>query len=192
MKEDKTEKKLTDYDNRILPAILDFNNNLDAQFTSKANFLFGGSTIILFFILDKMLSNEFASLNLLVQVSWIILLIGSFLSMISSLMIVSPKLRIFSRKERVKEDVIYYKNIIRFFTREEYVEQMKKLPWDYEKICAAYANQVYSLSKSVIPYKSRMLKFSAWTLMIAIAAAIVFFTISKIVYSLSVYELFVY
>ena len=88
-------KKKTEFDGRILPTILDFNVQLDSQLTSKANFLFSASTLILLFVLNKALSSGFDAIAGAAKAAWSILLAGAFLSSLTSLMIVLPRLRIF-------------------------------------------------------------------------------------------------
>jgi hypothetical protein len=161
------------FDGRVWPNILDFNVNLDAQLTSKANFIFGASTLILVFILNKALSEGFSALSPFVRGAWLILLAGSFFSSLLSMMVVLPKIRIFSKKERVKEDIFYYKNIINFYSRNKYVDYLKNLPTDNARIGKAYANQVYSLATHILPYKFMMLKRAGWILVGAIIASII-------------------
>ena len=75
------------YDPRINSNILNFNMNIDQQLTSKANFLFGASTLILVFIIERIYNLDFSSVNFFALVSWIVLLIGSFISSLTSLLI---------------------------------------------------------------------------------------------------------
>lgn len=174
----KKEKKEAGFDGRIWPNLLDFNVNIDSQLTSKSNFIFGASTLILIFILSKLITKEDFSSNIFINLPWVILLIGTFLSSLLSIMIVLPKLRIFSKKERIKSDIFYYKNIINFYSREDYYNFLKDLPTDNKRISEAYANQVYSLATNILPYKFKMLKISGWTLVISILLSIIsyFFT----------------
>ena len=162
------------FDGRIWQTILQFNVDLDSQLTSKANFIFGASTIIFMFVLNKFSSLEFLSESVLTNLPWTILLIGSFASSILSMMVILPKLRIFSKKERFKEDVFYYKNINKFYSRKEYLNYLKDLPLDNKRISEAYANQIYSLSTNILPYKFKMLKISGWFLVIGLLLSIFF------------------
>jgi len=174
-------KKTTDnFDGRIWPNILEFNVNLDAQLTSKANFIFGASTLILVFILNKLLTLEFSSLRLNVKVAWLILVVCSFISSLLSIMVVLPKLRMFSKKERLGKDIFYYKNITMFYSRKKYSEYLKDLPLDNKKISEAYSNQIYSLAKNIIPYKFRMLKISGWVLITGIIFSTIMILLSLI------------
>jgi hypothetical protein len=177
-KENGKEKKSTP---QILSDILDFNVNIDAQLTSKANLMFGASTFVLLFSLNKALSNEFLKFDSLLKTSWIVLLIGSFIASLLSIMVVLPKLRIFSKKERIKEDVFYYKNIINFFSRKKYQAYLKKLPKNNKGINLAYSNQIYSLSKNILPYKFKMLKLSGWILILSIFTSMTLFLIFSFV-----------
>lgn len=172
----KKEKK--EFDGRIWPTILEFNVNIDKELTSKANFLFGASTLIMFFVANKILTAEFMRLDVLAKTSWLILLLGSFLSFLVSMMIVLPRLRMFSNKERIKEDVFYYKNILNFYSRREYVNYLKDLPLDSKRISLAYANQIYSLATYVLPFKFRLLKISGWILILTILFSITLFIAS--------------
>jgi len=92
-------------------------------------------------------------------------------------MIILPKLRIFSKKQRIKEDVFYYKNITKFYSRSSYNKALKNLPFDNERIVEAYANQIYSLAENILPYKFKMLKISGWTLIISIFLSIISYLI---------------
>ena len=166
-------KEKTEFDGRIWPTILDFNVNIDSQLTSKANFLFGASTLILVFVLNKMFDAEFWNVPDLAKYAWLSLLAGSFISSLFSLMIVLPRIRLFSGKERIQDDVLYYKNILKFFTRDSYHDYLKDLPTDNKRISAAYSNQVYSLATHVIPYKFKLLKFSGWSLITSILVSLV-------------------
>lgn len=163
----KNKKEESTFDGRIWSNILDFNTNLDSQLTSKANFIFAGSTLILTFILNRLVSIEAFNFRITV-LPFIILLLGSFLSSLISMMVILPKLRIFSKKKRIKEDIFYYKNIIKFYSREDYCNFLSDLPTDNKRIGEAYANQVYSLAKNIIPFKFKMLKISGWVLMVSI------------------------
>lgn len=84
----------------------------------------------------------------------------------------------FSRKERIQDDIFYYKNIRSFFNRESYVEYLKDLPLDNKRISKAYANQVYSLATYVIPYKFKLLKISGWILTLSIISSLGLFFLS--------------
>lgn len=171
-------KEKSEFDGRIWPTILDFNINLDSQLTGKANFLFGAATLILMFVLNKTFSLEFSQLLPLMKSAWLVLLAGSFLSSLTAMMIVLPRLRIFSSKERSKDDVFYYKNLLTFYTKEQYADYLKDLPIDNARIGKAYASQIYSLATYVIPYKSRLLKISGWVLFTSIVTSIILFLTS--------------
>ena len=101
----------------------------------------------------------------------------ALISSLLAVMVVLPKIRIFSKKERIKKDIFYYKNILKFFTRDSYTKYIKELPSDEKLIGEAYANQVYSLAHNIIPYKSRMLKISGWTLVISIFFSVLIYLI---------------
>lgn len=176
----KKQNQKAEFDGRIWPTLLDFNVQLDSQLTSKANFLFSASTLILLFVLNKALSQGFDALQSQAQIAWNILLTGAFFSSLTSLMIVLPRLRIFSSKERIAEDVLYYKNIKKFYTREQYFEYLKSLPLDNERIAKAYANQIYSLATYVIPFKFKLLKLSGWILILSIFFSLLTFALLSI------------
>jgi 4-amino-4-deoxy-L-arabinose transferase-like glycosyltransferase len=167
----KEEKK--EFDGRIWPNLLDFNVNIDSQLTSKANFLFGACMLVLMFIVSKIFSAGFSALDIFVRLSWYVLLVGSFIAALLSMMVVLPKLRIFSKKLRVKDDIFYYKNIKKYYMREDYCSYLRNLPSDNERISKAYANQIYSLATNIIPYKFKMLKISGWTFIITVVAGII-------------------
>ena len=152
-------------DTKLWSSILDFNVRMDSQLTTKANFFFGASTLIVVFIIGKLVSYNNVNSELLI---WIILLVGSMISSLLSLMVVLPKIRIFSKKERIKKDIFYYKNILKYYSRESYTKYLKELPKNEKLIGDAYANQVYSLANNIIPYKSLMLKISGWVLITSI------------------------
>ena len=164
----KKKKEEITFDGRIWPVILEFNVNIDSQLTSKANFIFGASTLILLFILNILISDKLPNSGVLRQLPLIILLTGSFLTSLLSITIVLPKLRIFSNKERIKEDIFYYKNILKFYSRKEYVAALRDLPMNNKRIGEAYANQIYSLARNIIPFKFKILKISGWILIISI------------------------
>ncbi len=46
------------FDVRFWSNVLDFNVNMDSQLTSKSNLIFGASTFVFVFIVDKLLSKE--------------------------------------------------------------------------------------------------------------------------------------
>ena len=176
-------KKGQEFDNRLLPTILRFNTDLDNQLTAKANFIFGASTVVAVFVLNKVLTAEFSFYHGPIKIAWFILLAGSLIASLTSLMIVLPKLRFFSKKERFKNDVFYYKNIMNFYTRDEYCDYLEILPKDYEKSTSAFANQIYSLATTILPFKFKMLKISGWILMLAIIAAVGIIVLSYLVYT---------
>jgi hypothetical protein len=177
-KEEYKEKK--EFNGRILPNILEFNVNIDAQLISKSNFIFGASTLILVFILNNIISNQINILSLK-YLPLTLLLVGSFMSSLISILIILPKLRIISKKERIKEDVFYYKNIITSYSREEYIKYLKELPKDDTKSIEAYSNQIYSLAKNIIPYKFKLLKIAGWTLITSIFLSIFLYIINSII-----------
>ena len=172
-----------EFDNRLLPTILRFNTDLDAQLTTKANFIFGASTLVAVFVLNKVLTVEFGMYYLSIKFAWFILLAGSLAASLMSLMVVLPKLRIFSKKERFKADVFYYKNILKFYTRDKYCDYLELLPKDYEKSTSAFANQIYSLATNILPFKFKMLKISGWTLMITVISAVFIILLSYSIYA---------
>ncbi|MBT3985776.1 hypothetical protein HOD38_02265 [archaeon] len=165
------------FDPRVWSKILDFNVNIDTQLTTKANFIFAASTIILMYIINRVYSMEFSTLLFREQMPWILLIVGAFISSLLALMVVLPKLRIFSKKERIKTDIFYYKNIKKHYNRKQYARYLDNLSSDPKKISAAYSNQIYSLATNIIPYKFRMLKISGWVLIISLFASILFFAI---------------
>lgn len=164
-------------DTKLWASILDFNVKMDMQLTTKANFFFGASTLIAVFIIGKLVSYENFNNEADYLWLWIILLIGSTVSSLLAVMVVLPKIRIFSKKERIKKDIFYYKNILKYYSRESYAKYIKALPNDEKLIGDAYANQVYSLANNIIPYKSRMLKISGWTLIISIMISVFIYLI---------------
>jgi len=95
------------------------------------------------------------------------------MSALLSILIILPKIRLFSTKERVKKDIFYYKNIIKFYSRDEYCKVLSNLPSNNKAIGEAYANQIYSLAKHIIPLKFKMLKISGWVLIISIFLSLV-------------------
>ncbi len=161
-------KKNNNFDTKLWASILDFNVNMDSQLTTKANFFFGASTLISVFILGKLISSENITKEVEFFLPLVILLMGSLISSLLAIMIVLPKIRIFSKKERIKKDIFYYKNILKFYTRDSYTKYIKALPYDEALMGEAYAHQVYSLAKNIIPYKSKMLKISGWALIFSI------------------------
>ncbi len=156
----------------VLGDILSFNVKLDEQLNNKANFLMGASAIIFVFIAGMITRGDFLEFRIGVQIAWVLIGIGTFISFLTAILIVTPKLRFFSKRERVKEDVFYYKNIIQFYTREEYVNMLNNLKKDGRMITAAFGNQIYSLSKNIIPFKSRLLKWSGWVLVLSLVIGI--------------------
>ncbi len=173
--------KRGNFDGRIWHTILQFNVQIDDHLTSKTNFLFGASTLILFFVLNKILSGDFIAYPFPIRAAWYVLLVGSFLSFIASMAIVLPKLRYFSQKERLREDIFYYKNILEHYSRKEYVEYLKNLPYDEKRIGLAYANQIYSLATNIIPYKFKVLKIAGWTLVVSVLVSAVLFVAHTII-----------
>jgi len=168
----KKKKLESSFDGRILPNILDFNVNLDAQLISKSNYIFGASTLILIFILNRFLSIESPEFSM-ENLPLIILLTGSFITSLSSISIILPKVRIFSKKERIKEDILYYKNILKFYSRKDYCSVLKDLPTANKRITEAYANQIYSLATNILPYKFKLLKISGWVLITSIFLSLI-------------------
>ncbi|MDO8669001.1 MAG: DUF5706 domain-containing protein [Candidatus Buchananbacteria bacterium] len=164
----KKETKKVEFDGRIWPNLLDYNVNMDAQLISKSNFIFGASTLILVFILNKLATPNLLKTSTLANLPMFILLVGSFFSSLLSIMIVLPRMRLFSKKQRINKDIFYYKNIRKFYTRASYHAYIKDLPTDNKRIGEAYANQIYSLATNVIPYKFKLLKISGWILMSSI------------------------
>jgi len=167
--------KKGEFDGRIWPSLLEFNLKIDEELTSKANFLFGASTLILFFVLNKIVSTEFLTSPFFVRLAWGVLFCGSFFSFLASMMIVLPKLRYFSQKERLREDIFYYKNIWEYYSRAEYANYLKDLPYDEKRIGLAYAHQIYSLATHILPYKFRVLKIAGWILVASVLISTLFF-----------------
>lgn len=163
----KKEKEDKFFDPRILSTILNFNIDLDKQLISKTNFMFGATTLIAVFILNRLIETESSILSL-EFIPLLILLVGSLIASVISLLVVLPKMRMFSKKERFKQDVFYYKNILKFYSRDDYKKYLSDLPNNRKKVTEAYSNQIYSLANNIIPYKSRMLKISGRVLIISI------------------------
>lgn len=177
-KKESLPKEKQEFDGRIWTNILKFNTDLDAQLTSKTNFLFGAATLISLYILNKVVTQNFLSMPMLVRLGWAILLLGSFSSAVLSIMVVLPKLRIFSKKDRVAKDIFYYKNITGYYSRKEYVKYLRKLPMNNDLVCEAYSNQIYSLAKNILPFKFKMLKYSGWILQTSFLISFILFGIN--------------
>lgn len=156
--------KKESFDTRFWSTALEFNTSMDTNLTSKANFLFGASTLVLIFLLNKLVTGNFFQAVFINNFPLMILMLGTFLSSLFSLLVILPKIRIFSKKERIKSDVFYYKNILKFYTRKDYCNCIKKLPSDHKGMGEAYANQIYSLASNILPFKFKMLKLSGWIL----------------------------
>ncbi len=166
---------VNEFNGRLWPSILEFNVNLDAQLTSKSNFIFGASTVLLLFLLNSLLTkNNYAALPWGRKMGIGILILGSILAAGLSLMVVLPKIRILSDKERIREDIFYYKNIRQFYTREKYVRHLQNLVYDEDGIAKAYAHQIYSLATNILSYKFKMLKWSGWTLITCLVLGLLF------------------
>jgi hypothetical protein len=174
-----SKKPSTTFDGRIWPNILDFNHRIDTHLTTKANFLFGASIAIVVLLLNSVL-HKFSDFSQHIKLSVGILLVGSFIASMLSMMVVLPRLRILSKKERVKQDIFWYKNVNKFFTRQQYEKYLKDLPYDNNRIGKAYANQIYSISTKILPYKFRMLKLSGWTLVSSLFLSILVFIVGSI------------
>lgn len=172
------EKEDKPFDNRLLPTVLRFNSDLDAQLTSKANFIFGASTLVVVFVMNKVITPEFMLYSGIIRLAWFVLMIGSLAASLLSLMVVLPKLRIFSKKERVMSDIFYYKNILKYYTRDSYCDYLEGLPTNDKKSSLAYANQIYSLATTILPYKFKMLKISGWILLFSVISSIVLLMIA--------------
>lgn len=168
-------KDQSGFDGRIWPNLLDFNVNMDNQLTGKANFLFGAATLIFALVFNKLLSGEFNNMTSLQQNAWLVLLIGSFVSLLASMLIVLPRIRFLQQKERIKKDLFYYKNILHYYSREDYLSSLSNLPYDNKRIGEAYAHQIYSIATHVIPYKFRILKVAGWVLVVTILTSTILF-----------------
>ena len=94
------------------------------------------------------------------------------------MLVILPRLRIFSKKQREKDEVFYYRNILKFYSRESYYNAIKDLPLNSKKAGRAYSNQIYSLASKIIPYKFKMLKYAGWTLIFTIFLSIISYFIS--------------
>ena len=81
-------------------------------------------------------------------------------------------LLLFSKKKRVKEDIFYYKNINKFYSREKYADYLYDLPRNERKVSDAYAHQIYSLANTILPFKFKMIKISGWMLTFSILLSI--------------------
>ena len=171
--EKKGKKEQKHFDGRVHAKILDFNINLDAQLISKSNFIFGASTLVLIFVLNQLLSTKLIEADFLQKIPLLILLVGTFISSVLSMMVILPKIRIFSKKDRIKQDIFYYKNIMKFYSRKKYSNYLQGLPLNNKLIGEAYANQIYSLATHIIPFKFKMLKISGWTFITSIFLSIV-------------------
>ncbi|RLE39110.1 hypothetical protein DRJ17_01815 [Candidatus Woesearchaeota archaeon] len=156
----------------ILGDILNFNKWLDTQFNNKANFLMGASGLILVYTAGVLTRKEFLDYPLLLKIGWGIIAIGCFFSFLMAILIVTPKIRILSKKERIKKDIFYYKNISQYYTRNEYIKELDKLKKNSKKITEAFENQIYSLSQHILPIKSRLLKRAGWTLVFSLVIGI--------------------
>jgi len=176
-------KEKEDFNTRIWPDILNFNIHLDSELIKKSNFIFGASTIILVFILNKLVAEGLFKNSFLLNLPFYILLTGTFISSLLSMLVILPKIRLFSKKERRRGDFFYYKNILKFYSREEYYQIIKSLPVNNKKTGRAYADQIYSLANNILPYKFKMLKYAGWTLIFTIFFAIISYLISFFIVS---------
>lgn len=156
----------------ILTDILNFNMKLDEQLNNKSNFLMGASALIIIFTVGVITKNEFLSYARALKIGWAVIGVGSFLTFLMAIMIITPKIRIIRKKERIKEDVIYYKNITKFYSREQYIQELSDVIWNKDKITRAFGNQIYSLSDNILPFKSRLLKRAGWTFLISLVIGI--------------------
>jgi hypothetical protein len=168
------EKKM-DFDGRIWPKILDTQIYIDSQLTTKANILFGAATLFIVFFLNKIISSEYVRMEPSLKLVLILIVITGFIASLLSISIVLPRVRFFIKRARLKEDVFYFKNITKCYTREEYFEYLKDLPKDNERIARAYSAQIYSFANDVLLPKSKMLKVAGFTLILTMLMAILFF-----------------
>jgi len=170
-KEEKT------FDGRIWPGILQFNMVKDQEITTKSNFIFGASMLIFALIINKGLPETYGST--LVKSAWIVLLLGAFVSAFFSMLTITPS-KILGKKKRIPEDIFWYKNVVKCYSRKQYIAYLKELPYDNNKIGKAYANQIYTLVSEVLPYRGKMLKIAAIILILSVLTSLVLFGISEI------------
>jgi len=166
----------------ILGDILNFNVNLDEKINNKTNFLMGGAAVIIVFAMGLLSKPEFSLYTTPTKIGWMILLIGCFLSFLMSILIITPRVRIFSKREKLKEDLFYYKNITHFFSRKEYLKQLHRLKSDSKMITESFGNLIYHLSKVILPFKSKLLRLAGWTLFFSLVIGTIFVLIGLFVF----------
>ena len=118
-------------------------------------------------MLSKIIAVDFLVYHILIRTAIVIIFVGAGCASIMAMLIILPKIRLFSSKDRSKQDVFYYKNICRFYTEQSLFEYLSDLPDNRENFLRAYGHQIYTLATRVIPFKVRLLKMAGWTLIIS-------------------------
>lgn len=139
-----TMKKLSSEEAQILAAIHHKHIEMDKMIDTKNSILmaiFGG---IFFLSINRLISLNF-KINSFFDLSFAILSVTTFFSLIVSLSSLRPK--IFQKKPL---NLFFYGHFLNRLSEEEYAKRLNEMIGDKEKILKEFAKEIYSLSYNVL------------------------------------------
>tara|TARA_Y100000310_G_C20389559_1_gene672102 strand:+ start:257 stop:793 length:537 start_codon:yes stop_codon:yes gene_type:complete len=151
------------HDTRTLGNIVKHLESISLHFESKANWLLGMASAILFFTLTNI---ERLPENKITKIGLTIIIIGCIYSILAFATILVPNIKRNTKEEFHKKANIYsYSSISKNFkTEQQFVKYLDRIGSNLEEISKAHAIAIYWISKKRLPYLSKKLRKGGWAL----------------------------
>lgn len=147
--------------------ILDHYQRLVYQLEMKANWLIGICSVIIVMILTRYDTLTFNSLG---SIGELIIVGGCLAALFNLMFVLVPRIFPSRRHNNALNEINVFEssNILKNFTKKEFVNYLSKISNDELAIHEAYANAIYQLAAIRLPRYSRKLLIGGWTLIISL------------------------
>jgi len=147
--------------------IFDHYQKLIYQLELKANWLIGICSVIIVMIVTRY---ETITFNYLSSLGELIIVFGCLFSIFNLMFILVPKILSSRKYGHAMQEVNVFegRNVLKNFTKAEFVDYLSKLTHDENVINKIYTNAIYQLVALRLPSYSRKLKIGGWTLIISL------------------------
>jgi hypothetical protein len=151
-------KEIIQNQESLLNDIITKQLELHTNITDRSNFFVVVYTFLLGTIALKIFDKEFLNLNNFIRYSVICLGGISFICLLITIYAMIPRV---SHKRYTKENIFYYGDFTKKYTREEYAKIIKEKLSSSDKLIDSYVSEIYELSKEVLSPTYNKINLSA-------------------------------
>lgn len=144
-------KKKVEHEKRInfFNDILLLNKHLHQRSLMEAQIIFYIATFVFSFLLTKVVSTEFRSYALFMQLGLVVMVISAFLSLFRVIFILRPGFfeQVIRKKERRTFNPFFFRTYKNAKDEEDFVKKVHKIYDNDEALIRSYSDEVYEMGK---------------------------------------------